>query len=192
MMEVLRTAAGLQLPDWWIGAGFVRAKVWDHLHGYDARTPLEDVDVLYFQPEDLSRQAEEAAERQLFELRPDIPWSVKNQARMHLRNGDAPYRSTCHAMAFWAETPTAVAVALQRGRIAVIAPHGTADLMRLVVRPTPRFRHKLRIFRARVAKKRWSDRWPRLTVLDRPVYPVASPSSIDLRPRKAGVGWVTR
>lgn len=30
----------LALPDWWIGAGFVRSKVWDMLHKYTKRTPL--------------------------------------------------------------------------------------------------------------------------------------------------------
>jgi len=35
-----------------------------------------------------------ATEKQLFEEYADIPWSVHNQARMHERNGDAPYRNT--------------------------------------------------------------------------------------------------
>jgi hypothetical protein len=34
MMEVLMTASDANLPDWMIGAGFVRNKVWDYLHGY--------------------------------------------------------------------------------------------------------------------------------------------------------------
>ena len=63
MMEVLRTVATLGLPDCWIGAGFVRAKVWDHLHGFSIPTPLEDIDVLYFQAGDLSEQTEKAARR---------------------------------------------------------------------------------------------------------------------------------
>jgi len=29
MMDVLRAAEKLQLPDWWIGAGFLRNKIWD-------------------------------------------------------------------------------------------------------------------------------------------------------------------
>ena len=30
-METLRAAQRLGLPDWWLGAGFVRNRVWDHL-----------------------------------------------------------------------------------------------------------------------------------------------------------------
>ncbi len=31
-MKILRMARELNLPDCWIGAGFVRSLVWDHLH----------------------------------------------------------------------------------------------------------------------------------------------------------------
>ncbi|MDG4837648.1 nucleotidyltransferase family protein [Micromonospora sp. WMMD967] len=48
-MRVLRAAAGLGLPDWWIGAGFVRNRVWDTISGLPA-LPERDVDVAYFAP----------------------------------------------------------------------------------------------------------------------------------------------
>ena len=191
-LAMLRAVARLHLTDCWIGAGFVRNLVWDRLHGFADATPLNDIDVLYFDRSDLSRATERALEARLRRALPGEPWSVRNQARMHRRNNDAPYRSTCHALTFWAETPTAVAVALRGARMEVIAPFGTADLLGMTVRPTPRFRHKMAIYRARLAGKRWRDRWPRLSVLEEPAYPCAGSSSIDLRPRKAGVGWVTR
>lgn len=191
-MEVLRAVCRLGLPDCWIGAGFVRNLVWDRLHGFAEATPLNDIDVLYFDPSDRSRETERKLEARLRRSLPGLPWSVRNQARMHRRNSDAPYRSTCHALTFWAETPTAVAVALRGTGIAVIAPFGTEDLMGLTVRPTPRFRHKMAIYRARVAHKNWLALWPRLSVMDESTRPYCGPSSIDLRPRNAGVGCVTR
>lgn len=33
MMQVLQAAETLDLPDWWIGAGFLRNKVWDAIEG---------------------------------------------------------------------------------------------------------------------------------------------------------------
>ena len=189
---MLRAVSRLGLPDCWTGAGFVRNLVWDRLHGFAEATPLNDIDVLYFDPADRSRATEAALEARLHRSLPGLPWSVRNQARMHRRNGDAPYRSTGHALTFWAETPTAVAVALRDNRVEVIAPFGTDDLMGLTVRPTRRFRHKMAIYRARVAGKRWRILWPKLTVLEQPRQPLAGFSRIDLRPRKAGVGWVTR
>ena len=165
---MLRAVARLGLPDCWIGAGFVRNLVWDRLHGFARPTPLNDIDVLYFDPSDRSRATERALEARLRRAMPGEPWSVRNQARMHRRNKDAPYRSTCHALTFWAETPTAVAVRLHGGRIKLIAPFGTCDLLALMVRPTPRFRHKMAIYRSRIAAKNWPALWPLLTVLEDP------------------------
>lgn len=54
MMEVLKFANSLNLPDWWICAGFVRSKIWDHVHGFNKRTPLPDVDVIFFDPLNVS------------------------------------------------------------------------------------------------------------------------------------------
>ena len=45
-MKQLRAARSLGLPDWCIAAGFVRNRVWDHLHGIAPPTPLADIDVL--------------------------------------------------------------------------------------------------------------------------------------------------
>ena len=48
MMNVLQMAKSLELPDWWICAGFVRSKIWDTLHDYEAKTAMPDVDVIYY------------------------------------------------------------------------------------------------------------------------------------------------
>ena len=45
-VDALRAVHHLGLPDCWVGAGFVRALVWDHLHGYNEATPLDDVDLI--------------------------------------------------------------------------------------------------------------------------------------------------
>ena len=46
MMEIIKAASKLNLPDWWICAGFVRSKIWDTLHGFEKRTNTPDVDVM--------------------------------------------------------------------------------------------------------------------------------------------------
>ena len=50
MIETLAAVRDLALPDGWIAAGFVRNRIWDHLHGYAEPTPLNDIDVVYFDP----------------------------------------------------------------------------------------------------------------------------------------------
>jgi len=168
-VNVLEAVRALGLPDWAIGAGFVRARVWDELTGQD-RTPLGDVDVLYFDPAAADPAADASLERKLTDIRPDVPWSVTNQARMHFRNSDLPYRDTEDALRFWLETPTAVAVRLEADdTITVLAPLGLDDLFGLVVRPTPETRKradKMAAYRHRLATKSWPQTWPGLRVED--------------------------
>lgn len=164
MMHVLQTAATRELPDWMIGAGFVRNKVWDHLHGFvheQVRTP--DIDLVYFDPSDVREETEKAHDRHLNELFP-APWSSKNQARMHVVNGNAPFTSTTDGLAHWVETPTCVAVTLHGGELKLIAPHGIDDLVNLVIRKSPLFENE-QFFRERVAKKQWLETWPKLQLI---------------------------
>src|SRR5699024_8456250 len=112
MMDILKTAQILQLPDWWICAGFVRSKIWDTLHDFSERTPLPDIAVVYFDAVNISVEKEKQYESQLHELMPNIPGSVKNQARMHERNKVEPYSSTVDGIAKFPETATALGVKL--------------------------------------------------------------------------------
>ena len=86
-------AADLGLKDWCLAAGFVRNLVWDKLHGYEEATPLNDIDLIYYDESYCSEIIDRTIEKELME-KTDLPWSVKNQARMHMRNDDAPYHST--------------------------------------------------------------------------------------------------
>jgi len=93
------------------------------LHGYPDPTPLADVDVLFFDANEVAREREAAIEAALGEALPHIRASVKNQARMHRRNGDAPYADTTDALRFWLETPTAVAIRIgDDGAATLLAP----------------------------------------------------------------------
>jgi len=159
-MGVLRLVQDLALPDCWVGAGFVRNAVWDHLHG-KSMTPMNDIDVVYFDPERTESAIDDNLELELGSRSPRKRWSVCNQARMHLRNGDAPYTSTTDALRHWPETATAVAVSLgQDGLLELLAPHGLDDLLELIVRPTSPA--KAAIAAERAEAKRWAKLWPKL------------------------------
>ncbi|MBU0531281.1 nucleotidyltransferase family protein [Patescibacteria group bacterium] len=163
MMSILRVAKQLDLPDWWIGAGFVRNKIWDTLHGDSDPTPLLDVDVIYFNPSNTSEEIEKNYELQLEQILPNGLWSVKNQARMNKVNGDKPYASSLDAISRWPETATAIAVSLDaRDQVIFEAMHGVDDLVNLIVRPTPAFVNRTDEFRARQNKKNWISIWPKL------------------------------
>jgi hypothetical protein len=167
IMVLLRGVAALGIDDCWIGAGLIRNAVWDHLHGYRVE-PVSgsDVDVVYCDPHDASRERDQAIETRLRDGCPGVPWSVHNQARMFAHNGSTVYRDTEDAIRHWPETATAIAARANGDRVEVIAPHGVDDLVGLVVRPTPAFMDRLPVYRSRLASKNWALRWPGLRFVE--------------------------
>lgn len=163
-MRVLALVHALDLPDCWVGAGFVRNRVWDHLHARPVSPLPEDIDVVWYDSDHCTPERDRALESMLSTHGATLAWSVKNQARMHGRNGDLPYASAPDAMRYWPETATAVGVRLDHdGAIEVAAPFGLHDLFDAIVRPTPRFAtDKQPLFLERVRAKRWLTHWPGL------------------------------
>jgi hypothetical protein len=165
-MRILYLVRKLELPDCWVAAGFVRSRVWDYLHGY-SRSPLpQDIDVIWFDAGQAGAERDAALEQTLRASESALDWSVKNQARMHERNADQPYRSAAHAMMHWPETATAVGARLgDDGAIEIAAPFGLEDLFSLLVRPTPRFETvKHGVYLDRIRGKQWQATWPRLKI----------------------------
>lgn len=173
MMKILKFVEKLNLDDWWIGAGFVRSKVWDTLHDFSKRTLLPDVDVIYMNKNDYqsdeskkeSTKMEIFYENKLKEIMPEIKWSVTNQARMHLFHGDGAYKSSVEAMSQWVETATCVGVKLINNKIILAAPRGIDDLTNLVLRPINNSEGVKKLFENRIVSKEWLKKWPKLKVV---------------------------
>ena len=166
MMRVLVAAESLGLPDWLVGAGFVRNKVWDHLHGYAQNTPPSDIDLVYFDTDSLFDEKE--LESKLGRLMPELQWEVVNQATAHHWNEEKPYTSTADAISKWPETATAVGVRLEDGDLTLVAPLGIEDLVNIIARPTPTFmvsETKRARVRERIAQKQWQTKWPKVQVI---------------------------
>ncbi len=166
MMKILQAVYDLDLPDSWIGAGFVRSKVWDCLHEYTQRTPLPDIDVIYLNPTDLSEKSEEVIKQKLIEKIPDVPWEVVNQARMHTFHKEPPYTSSAEALSRWVETATCVGVRLSKNNeLELIAPLGIDDLVGGIVRQNPTIPQDNALFMKRVNGKDWQKLCPKLKVI---------------------------
>ena len=172
MMRCLAVLAAHGPAGAWIGAGFVRNAVWDHLSGLDTEaTPLADLDVVFHDPAIATAEQDAAIEAALSVAAPDLPWSVRNQARMHERNGHRPYRDVADALAHWAETAAAIAARLGPQGVEILAPFGVEDVLEMIIRPTPAFRTKPEIPLARLEAKGWRARWPGLRVVGLGVSP---------------------
>ena len=170
-MDALATVRQLELAEWCIGAGAIRNLVWDTLHGKSLPSKLSDVDVAYFDLDDISQQHDQELQGRLLELLPSVPWEVTNQAGVHqwfeghFGHAVEPLGSLQEAVASWPEFATAVGISLsQDDSLRVIAPHGLEDLFAIVVRRNP-VRVSVETYRERVAQKRYPERWPRVKVV---------------------------
>ncbi|MGF1786666.1 nucleotidyltransferase family protein [Photobacterium swingsii] len=166
--EALHCVSQLALPQCYLAAGFVRNLVWDHLHPEKPiTTPLNDLDVIYFDPTESDPSRDIALEQQLSDMMPNQNWQVRNQARMHGYNGDRPYLSTLDAMRFWPEKETAIAIrkvptTAGRGGYQGISAFGVDSLFDLKITHNPRRSRAL--FEQRIQAKQWLVHWPKLTI----------------------------
>jgi hypothetical protein len=169
MMTILNSAKSLNLPDWWICAGFVRSKIWDALHNKKTRTPMPDIDVIYFDLTNIDESEEKKYEEQLKILLPDIPWSVKNEARMHIVSKMRPYSSSMDAISKFPETATALGIKLdEHDNVILTAPWGISDVINLEVKPTPYFTEtedRVHFYEERVINKDWKSIWNKIMII---------------------------
>jgi hypothetical protein len=168
LVRALDAVAASGLPDAWIGAGAIRDVIWGQFHGGFDPAVIKDVDVVFFDPADLTPARDQAAQRCLGELA-GLPWEASNQAAVHTWfhayfGGPPvpPFASVHDAVATWPETATCVAIRRVPGQLEVCAPHGLADLLGRTWRRNP-VRVSLATSRERLARA--ASRWPRVTII---------------------------
>jgi hypothetical protein len=83
---ILERLPQLGLEQCYLTAGCLFQTVWNQRSGYEPQAMIKDYDVFYFDEDDLSWEAEDAAIQQANVLFQDLGISVdlKNQARVHL------------------------------------------------------------------------------------------------------------
>lgn len=85
MIRVLTAAEKIALPDWWIGADFMRNRVWDIIEDRDSE-PARGVDLVYFNAADMEGEIDWAYDEQLKRAYPFAAWEIRSQTRMHYVN----------------------------------------------------------------------------------------------------------
>ncbi len=172
--SILDRAGELDLPDWWLTAGAVFQTVWNTLENRPPDNGIRDYDLFYFDPNDLSSEAEMNVNRRVAELFTDLKIVVeaRNEARVHLwyeQEFGVPgkrFDSSRDAIDHFAATTCCFAV--RRGadrQLEVYAPHGYADLLSRYVLPNPVLAPPS-VYGAKT--RRWKQEWPSLTVADWP------------------------
>lgn len=170
-MNILRVARSANLPNWYIGAGLVRNTVWDHLHGEPGKTPIRDIDFVYFSLEEID---ETTITENLSKAVPDVEGDFKNSALVHewyeCKKGiiRPPFHSSEEDIDAWPEIASCIGIRLmQDEQIMIYAPYGIDDLMDMVLRRNRNNSYTVNqeIFRQRVIEKKIVERWPKVTVL---------------------------
>jgi hypothetical protein len=174
LSDALAGAAAMNLPGWYLVAGCLYQTVWNVITGEPPEAGILDYDLVYFDPSDLSWEAEDAvivAGNEVFAGLP-APVEIRNQARVHLwyeeKFGLAcpPHASSEAAIDTYEATAACLGVRLEPGgRWRIYAPYGLSDVFNLVIRPNPVLapRH---VYETKTA--RWQRQWPGLTVLPWP------------------------
>jgi hypothetical protein len=158
-----------KLPNAWLGAGTIFQNVWNVIHDYELNTYIKDIDILYWDNNDLSWESEDGYITSLTEAiaNASIPIDVKHIARIHLwyekRFGipKSEYRSVQESIATWPVIGACMAMRLHNGELEFIAPHGFQDMFSLRIRP-----NKVLVNQAIYENKAltWQEQWPMLTV----------------------------
>jgi len=152
----------------WIGAGSICQPFWNLSAGHPWRRGLKDLDVLFFDPDDMTSGSEDALAADLADHFPeDLPPDVVNVARVHIwyeaefGKAISPYPTIAASIATWPTFASSIAV---RGDLTpedVIAPFGLTDLLSGVIRPNTVLIPRA-VYEAKVA--RWAQWWPELDI----------------------------
>jgi hypothetical protein len=138
------------------------------LHGFANRTSIPDVDVIYFDKINTDEEVEKQMEEKLRSINPNIPWSVKNEARMHVVNNIPPYSSSIDAISKFPETATALGLTLdEQNHVVLTAPNGIEDVIHLILRLSTYFeetKERAAIYEERIVKKNWKSIWSNIEV----------------------------
>ncbi|KAL1876940.1 hypothetical protein Daus18300_002546 [Diaporthe australafricana] len=174
LMEVLRRAAIMNLPDWYLAAGALTQSVWNYVTNQDPENGIDDYDLVYCDGSDLSWEAEDSVIQQGAKLFADLPTRVeiRNQARVHIwypQKFGIPcpqHTSTEGAISTWL-TGTALSGVrlLPGGDWKVFAPWGFTDILNLTVRPNPAYATRV-VYEKKTA--RWRAIWPDLRIIPWP------------------------
>lgn len=157
----------LGLPDGWLVAGCLFQSVWNSLSGHAPDAGIKDYDIFYFDPDDLSEEAEQAAQRRAQELFADLDITLElcNQARVHLwyqAHFGSPYpelQSARDGISRFLIPATCVGINPRE----VFSPNGLGLIYQGVLTMNPLTPHR-ELFEAKAAS--YQRRWPWLRRVD--------------------------
>ena len=174
LMDMLEYIAELHLPNFYIAAGSIFQTVWNYQDGRDLNYEIKDLDIIYYNADDLSVDAD----MKYYKMIQDYARSrgityaidVSNEARMHLWKEDKeggnirPYKNSEDAISRWIATVNAIGITLEEGNIKVYAPYGISDIFSRTIRPIKHDSNSKELYDKKALG--WKKRFSKLTVIE--------------------------
>lgn len=175
LMDMLNFISKLKLPNFYIAAGSIFQTIWNYYDGKDLNFGIKDIDVVYFNNDDLRVEKDleyynlinEYAKSKKFGYEID----VSNEARMHLwqmEHGQGenikPYKNSEDAISKWIATVHAIGITMEDDKIKVYAPYGLSDIFSRTIRPIKHNANSKELYDKKVAS--WSKRFKNLTIIE--------------------------
>ncbi len=162
LMKVLDYLEKLKLPNFYIAAGSLYQTIWNYYDERQLNYGIDDVDIIYCDRENTSRESELAIEdkiREYFkEMNINYEFDIHNEGRMHLWKKENEnqtidyYENSEDAIGQWLATVQAVGVTLENGQIKVYAPYGLSDIFSKTIRPIKTVGKTKELYDKKVAK----------------------------------------
>lgn len=173
LMMVLDYISNLSLPNFYIAAGSVFQTIWNYYDGNDLNCGIKDIDVIYYNPDDLSIDADLLYYEKIhsFVEKNHLPYlvDVSNEARMHLwkekKEGVRvrPYRSSEDAISRWIATVHAVGITKSGNHLQVFAPYGLSDIFSRTIRPIKHEGNSKELYEKKANS--WRQRFPNVHIV---------------------------
>ena len=171
LTAILDSWTEISLPDCWLAGSGIAQTVWNAAFGLPPDHGKADLDLVYFDADDLSAATERAHEARLRATfaNIDLKLDLENQARVHLWYADRfgfaipPYRSAAQAIATFPTTSAAIGIRPGAQGLELVAPFGLTDLLTPIVRPN-KTQITRDVYEAKI--KRWKSVWPLLKTVD--------------------------
>jgi hypothetical protein len=167
--EIIRRLPALGLAECYLTAGCLFQALWNALSDRPPEAGVKDYDIFYFDPSDLSWEAEDAVIRRGAALFADLgrPVEIRNQARVHLWFA-ARFGEPCPCLSSSREaidrfliSCTCIGIEAATGEL--YAPNGLEELWAGVLRSNP-LNGQTTLFRKKAESYR--RRWPWLRIVE--------------------------
>ncbi len=173
LMVMLDYISELNLPNFYIAAGSIFQTIWNYYDGNDLNLGIKDIDVIYFNPDDIRVEKDLEYYNRIHEFAKskNFPYEidVSNEARMHLWKKEhgqiiEPYKNSEDAISKWTATVTAIGITKENNRIKVYAPYGLSDIFSKTIRPIKHKDNSEEIYHQKIES--WSKRFQNITIIE--------------------------